>query len=998
MKTETNTYRTFSAHSATRPGGAVRQAAAVLLLMLLTMTAQTARADYLKEGKWYYMIVGDGAKITGYYGDKIRVTDIIIPETLGGKPVTGFSGFTFEGFTALATIEFSANSKITTIPTDFARGCANLRVVAVTGNTSAGGYSLPASITTVEAGAFAGTKIDQLNMPSVTAIGGSSTHANSVGAFEGCNSLSRLTIGQAATIADDAFADIDVARYCFITYNGPQANWSYKAYRRSPNVLVFCNDGSCGWAGDTGTQNCVYWTRDTKHNVLMACDDADAYRQHPTEQARLNDNWATKKDGTLDNTMKTLTMRNVYSTGAWSDRKTLETVTLQEGVTAIDEYAFWRLTALTSVSMTADVTTIGQAAFMNCTSLKDLYFEGSKAQWNGVTKNIFWNAYVSSAFQVHWCCTATFDTQGHGTSPAAQTVWNGKTLTPPADPAAQGYEFAGWYSDAACTEAFDFSAGLDDDVTVYARWTPLTNTILFDLGGKGTPVSAQTVTSGQTVTEPAVQYTAAEGIEGWYTDADRQQRYDFTTAVDHSTTLYAKWAPAGTATISLTGGEGGTVVLTDAQGRTPNAEGRLISGTYTLTVTPSVGYSFSGTYTLTDRSSGASTPPTTIDGSAAQTYTLDLTEDDAEISIAFTDAPILTVTTRADDANVLSEVTWSVVDGLKEDISYSNGSAIPCDDGTNPILPADFGIRLNVDLGSLSGYAFTATVIDRGSGTTTKLNSLQGSSFLIHPRGSIRINILVYKPHNITLQDADSNSQVIEANEGIVAGSITLQGRTLRKDGQWSTLCLPFSVGGFSGTPLEGATVMSLSTGKRSGTGFDAASGELKLNFTAATSITAGKAYIVRWERPADYDGNESSYDISNPTFTDVAISSTTPTASTSYDKKVSFVGTYSPVSRLANDRSTLCLADDNTLGWPHEDGQTEAFRAYLKVELPMNQWMLTDIILGRRDTRPDADVNGDAQVNILDITTLIDDILNNRLPVPTVTTVVSNVGLVLGR
>ena len=341
----------------------MKQKAIILLLALITTA--TAWADD-QEGGWYFNIIGDHALITGL-NLPTSITSITIPETLGGKKVTGFHvNFTFKEYKNLETIYFPANSSIPKIPTDFAWGCTSLENVTAEGNTSDTGNFLPSSITTIEAGAFAGTKIGQLSMPSVTAIG--------KGAFEGCNSLWNVTIGQAATIADDAFANINYTgqRFCVITYNGPLANWSYKAYRRSPNMVVFCTDGSCGWAGDTGTLNCVYWTKDLNYNVLYACDDTEAYSQQPTAQDRLNINWATKPDGTGDTDITSLTMRNVYTTGVWNAYETLQTVNLQEGVTAIDVQAFEGLTALTSVSMTADVTLIKSAAFLNCTSLAQL--------------------------------------------------------------------------------------------------------------------------------------------------------------------------------------------------------------------------------------------------------------------------------------------------------------------------------------------------------------------------------------------------------------------------------------------------------------------------------------------------------------------------------------------------------------------------------------------------------------------------------------------------
>ena len=67
--------------------------------------------------------------------------------------------------------------------------------------------------------------------------------------------------------------------------------------------------------------------------------------------------------------------------------------------------------------------------------------------------------------------TVTFDANGHGTAPAAQTVESGKTATKPADPTADGWTFGGWYTDAACTVSFDFNTAITGDITLYAKWT-----------------------------------------------------------------------------------------------------------------------------------------------------------------------------------------------------------------------------------------------------------------------------------------------------------------------------------------------------------------------------------------------------------------------------------------------------------------------------------------------------------------------------------------------
>ena len=471
----------------------------------------------------------------------------------------------------------------------------------------------------------------------------------------------------------------------------------------------------------------------------------------------------------------------------------LATVNIQGNVTRIGTGAFSGCSkALTSITIPGSVTEIGERAFYYSFELANVYFDGSKAQWNAVTKGSEWNYGVARGFQEHWRCRLTYDMQGHGTAPAAQTVYSGtaNVLTVPTEPTAQGYYFGGWYANAACTgTTFDFSTALDDNTTLYAKWTPRQNIIIFDLGGKGTAISNQTVTTGDVVTEPDVQFDGNDGIEGWYTDIDLTQKYDFTAAVDNSMRLYAKWAAAGTATISVTNGEGGTVTLTNGRGQTFN-DGKVMPGVYTLTVTPQSGYSFTGSYTLPYRSSSASLQPTSISGGTARTYTLDLTEKDVAVSVTFSSNPILTVIARADEAGVLEKVTWSVVNN-QTSVAINDGGAIPFISDPNGAVASEFGIRLFVNLGGLlSGYAFTATITDNGNGSTVYKNSIDGTSFLIQPYGSIDIDLYVYRPQTISLADDGSNIAAIAALHGNVADMKLKRAFTA---GKKQTVCLPFA-------------------------------------------------------------------------------------------------------------------------------------------------------------------------------------------------------------
>ena len=68
--------------------------------------------------------------------------------------------------------------------------------------------------------------------------------------------------------------------------------------------------------------------------------------------------------------------------------------------------------------------------------------------------------------------TVTFDKNGHGTAPAAQTVKEGYKATEPTAPTAEGYTFGGWYKEKAATNAWNFSTDtVTKDTTLYAKWT-----------------------------------------------------------------------------------------------------------------------------------------------------------------------------------------------------------------------------------------------------------------------------------------------------------------------------------------------------------------------------------------------------------------------------------------------------------------------------------------------------------------------------------------------
>lgn len=154
--------------------------------------------------------------------------------------------------------------------------------------------------------------------------------------------------------------------------------------------------------------------------------------------------------------------------------------------------------------------------------------------------------------------TVTFDVQG-GSEIAAQQVQTGKSAVRPENPERVGYAFAGWYTSADTSGSeYDFTAAVNDDVTLYAKWTPNMYAVTFDSQG-GSAVDAQQVAYGGYATQPATPTRDGYTFVGWTTDAAGTTPYGFGMPVTGGITLYAKWDDAGatyhTVTIHLNDGD-----------------------------------------------------------------------------------------------------------------------------------------------------------------------------------------------------------------------------------------------------------------------------------------------------------------------------------------------------------------------------------------------------------------------------------------------------------
>jgi len=366
----------------------------------------------------------------------------------------------------------------------------------------------------------------------------------------------------------------------------------------------------------------------------------------------------------------------------------------------------------------------------------------------------------------------------------------------------------------------------------------------------------------------------------------------------------------------------------------------VAAGTTVITATFAGNNSYnsgSASYTLTV--SEATTPDPVV-GSGTYALVTDASTLAAgdKILIAYVNGTtkyVLSTTQNANNRAATADVT------LNADRTLTPGDAAQVitleKDGTNYLFNVGNGYLYAAS--SSNNYLRTETTADNNAKATISISNNGNATITF--QGSNTRNIIRYNPNNnspifscysgtstgsapqiyrevpiptITLANNSDNASVIEANNGKLV-NVKLSGRTLYKDGSWNTLCLPFSLTVAQVTnQLDPESLMTLESSSFS-------NGTLTLNFISATSIEAGKPYIIKWTGGSPLE---------SPTFTGVTIANATAHVETD---NVDFIGIYSPLNITAADNTKLYLSTDNTLYYPNAAMTIGAFRAYFQLK-----------------------------------------------------------------
>ncbi|MDG5815923.1 BspA family leucine-rich repeat surface protein [Chitinispirillales bacterium ANBcel5] len=195
--------------------------------------------------------------------------------------------------------------------------------------------------------------------------------------------------------------------------------------------------------------------------------------------------------------------------------------------------------------------------------------------------------------------TVSFDSNG-GSEVDSQRVNHGENAEEPDVPQREGYRFSGWYRDRSLTALFDFQEiAIEHDRTIYAKWTPLPNTVNFDANDGSGSMDPQTIATDQTAPLDSNQFSrAGYTFNGWNTEPDGsgesyEDEAEFTMGTE-GVILYAQWnANNNTLRFDTNGGSG----VMDPQIIATDQTVPLDSNRFNRT-----GYSFDGWNTETDGS------------------------------------------------------------------------------------------------------------------------------------------------------------------------------------------------------------------------------------------------------------------------------------------------------------------------------------------------------------------------------------------------------------
>ena len=181
----------------------------------------------------------------------------------------------------------------------------------------------------------------------------------------------------------------------------------------------------------------------------------------------------------------------------------------------------------------------------------------------------------------------TYNYNYSGSTSTTVTLNNGDVLSYPTVPTRSGYAFAGWYTDSACTNLYNFSGNITSDLTLYAKWFEMASSynsrVYIDIANYNSSTKTKTFTDGSSSTSKNYYYFTVykSGTYTFYTNYSSGDYYLEVNNSTQETTILSKtnFYGSGTKTksVSFTANAGDIICVSTYKFTSGSSDG---SGTF----------------------------------------------------------------------------------------------------------------------------------------------------------------------------------------------------------------------------------------------------------------------------------------------------------------------------------------------------------------------------------------------------------------------------------
>ncbi|MGN0591701.1 MAG: leucine-rich repeat domain-containing protein, partial [Ruminococcus sp.] len=356
-----------------------------------------------------YDIQTDGTLLITGHEEAETVTEIIIPEEISGKKVTGIEEYAFSRCSALVSVTIPET--VTEIGYGAFYGCSSLTDITIpetvteikdevfSGCSSLTSVTIPETVTTIGECAFQGSGLEIIDLPESVAFIGA-------GAFKECNNMTDAYVrnpnceiesykeGQeyvviTTTTTMPMYYEVDTKLYgSSYGYGG-----YYDAYYTfPPNITIHGYKNST--AQDYADEYSYWEYSDNKGGYTFVADLKHVYNGLEYDIQSNGTILITGHEETETVTEiiipEEISGKKVTGIGAnaFSGCSALASVTIPETVTSIGINAFSDCTSLESIVIPESVTNLGKGMFSGCTALTDVTLPDTLT---GIPENYFQN-------------------------------------------------------------------------------------------------------------------------------------------------------------------------------------------------------------------------------------------------------------------------------------------------------------------------------------------------------------------------------------------------------------------------------------------------------------------------------------------------------------------------------------------------------------------------------------------------------------------------------